>query len=657
MQLDIAPTLDQQSLDRLVGDFKKEIAHVGGVKQYMNAMLDDHAFPGRLAAFDKDLTGKLLVKPSNTTYQTSRPIPAWHETEPTNNIVVLHLIDFGFGADASLNLPVEMAKSNDLLDRMVTEGFLTVTEPIVVSERNHVLDVSSRGGVPILPHTMCFVKGQGRTLTVTGFVLYCWIHDTPLPDIIAKTAATIYAKREDLGGDQQEIFHAMHIGYRSAVRRAPSLVQWIWSLIQLQKKSGTSPVNVLADWNKVAPRSDQIVGGKATSVKNVICMPTSCTDLIISNVSSTGWEKSPYTDDNLGSKKLKVGANLKNHHIGSGSKWYTRLLVTEDGLKLCLRSLGLKAGGAKMTKADVEYRLECCTLAIHLYNEVVQSTPNLIPGLTTGFLDRIAVNDALVLAQLETALASKEEGLLPRDLPVISHIVNEYAVAGGTSDTLSAMEAQLRCAQEGIDLDQWTLFKKEVVEFDGRAIRIYYGNSLQFQESLDGQRDYWKTKVRDDNKSNCLQFLHRVVTHAVLKSDEQSRVSDLQAHLKAANVSLAQRLQLDYSQIVTLPFLNFSAPSLISTSNQVVLMQVLQFTLNENADNMGMMLSPIHAYKKGAVWVQDQAIIKTLATVANCNVDRSFTLLFKDKKDSRDNRPLTYPGTLYEFDPWCTYSQ
>ena len=59
--------------------------------------------------------------------------------------------------------------------------------------------------------------------------------------------------------------------------------------------------------------------------------------------------------------------------------------------------------------------------------------------------------------------------------------------------------------------------------------------------------------------------------------------------------------------------------------------------------NMGLMLTPMHCYKKGGLWILDHQCQKALVN-RSCNIDRGFGIQFKDKSDTRDKRPLLYHG-------------
>ena len=61
--------------------------------------------------------------------------------------------------------------------------------------------------------------------------------------------------------------------------------------------------------------------------------------------------------------------------------------------------------------------------------------------------------------------------------------------------------------------------------------------------------------------------------------------------------------------------------------------------------NICFALMPSFTYKKGQLWMLEQTHTKILANRA-LNVDTGFTLLFNEKIDLRDSRPLNFPGRV-----------
>ena len=66
----------------------------------------------------------------------------------------------------------------------------------------------------------------------------------------------------------------------------------------------------------------------------------------------------------------------------------------------------------------------------------------------------------------------------------------------------------------------------------------------------------------------------------------------------------------------------------------------------DSENNMGRCANPIFSYQAGMVWMLEQGLMKSCATVGNLNVDHQISLMFSDKLDARDKRPMVYPGRI-----------
>lgn len=75
--------------------------------------------------------------------------------------------------------------------------------------------------------------------------------------------------------------------------------------------------------------------------------------------------------------------------------------------------------------------------------------------------------------------------------------------------------------------------------------------------------------------------------------------------------------------------------------------EIASVLLNQSPTNVGVLLDPMFAYKKGGVWLAEKEM-HDLLTGKSLVLDRTWTLLFDAKKDIRDNRPLAYRGRILE---------
>lgn len=89
---------------------------------------------------------------------------------------------------------------------------------------------------------------------------------------------------------------------------------------------------------------------------------------------------------------------------------------------------------------------------------------------------------------------------------------------------------------------------------------------------------------------------------------------------------------------VCFTFLNWAAPARMSGKVQSVQAQVMGAMCNaDSSANIGVVLMPVFAHKRGYVFKVEQAA-QTMLASANLNLDRAMALYFVDRGDERDQR-------------------
>ena len=222
---------EQQARRQLIKAFKDEMRRAGSCQNYLNKMLATHEKQDEFRA----ALVRMVPRSSGHTYLTTTPFPVWEQSQPLNNVFILHVSDFDFHPTASIQMAAGPEKTDILMDRYEMEGFLTDSEYITISSRGVVAG-------PVLPFSVKFVKGQGRMNLLQAFMLYCHVHEEALPAKLAATCTLVYCKAPLIRDAQQEMYWAMQQGYRSSVRKAPHVIQWVWSLTKVQMIQGVLPL-------------------------------------------------------------------------------------------------------------------------------------------------------------------------------------------------------------------------------------------------------------------------------------------------------------------------------------------------------------------------------------------------------------------------------
>ncbi|CAE7932565.1 unnamed protein product [Symbiodinium necroappetens] len=96
--------------------------------------------------------------------------------------------------------------------------------------------------------------------------------------------------------------------------------------------------------------------------------------------------------------------------------------------------------------------------------------------------------------------------------------------------------------------------------------------------------------------------------------------------------------------IVQANLVNFVAPALIKAEHQAAMLKVTQHSLAD-VQNVAVLLAPLFSYKKNGRYNEEKAVLQRVS-MTGAQMDRVFSLIFNDKLDDRDDRPLVYPGHL-----------
>ena len=91
--------------------------------------------------------------------------------------------------------------------------------------------------------------------------------------------------------------------------------------------------------------------------------------------------------------------------------------------------------------------------------------------------------------------------------------------------------------------------------------------------------------------------------------------------------------------------MNWVAPCTIKSEDLDLQSTVASVLLSAGPSNIGVLLTPLFSYKRGGV-LQEEMKVYNLLIKKDLNMDRSFSLLYKDKPDPRDTRPASYSGRL-----------
>ncbi|CAJ1397601.1 unnamed protein product, partial [Effrenium voratum] len=190
-------------------------------------------------------------------------------------------------------------------------------------------------------------------------------------------------------------FYSFKMSSHGSIREPPNPLQWIFSLETLRIQGGHDADSVIKSWNESSAKSDRLVGSKFQTVTNLMKLPSECLDKLRWMVNKVGWASflarcSPYSDDNLSSKKILPGAAFKG--AKTKGKWAKHGAVTAESAARCFEYSNSVHNAAppklrvKVTRAMMERRSEICALAVALRDEIAAQIPDIEAVVNTKWL-------------------------------------------------------------------------------------------------------------------------------------------------------------------------------------------------------------------------------------------------------------------------------
>ena len=97
----------------------------------------------------------------------------------------------------------------------------------------------------------------------------------------------------------------------------------------------------------------------------------------------------------------------------------------------------------------------------------------------------------------------------------------------------------------------------------------------------------------------------------------------------------------DLHNILLVSLLNWAAPSVTPQHIQKEQLHVVSWALSENKNNVCLLVMPAHTNPKNKLYVLEQSVLTKLSKY-NMVFDTPYCILFQNKVDARDGRPMTY---------------
>ena len=453
----------------------------------------------------------------------------------------------------------------------------------------------------------------------------------------------IYAQLVVWTNLRDQIFHRNKIDARGSIRKAPNVITWALSLDKLRQVGDKDAGVIIKAWNNKASRQQQLGGGKAQALKNVLdLMPQEVfTEIVVRAVSEMGWENSPWSDDAFSNKHIYPGSTPVGR--SSSAAWRARLKVTEESMAIMLKNqvdrhkkLSQTCSPGKLTKAKMEDNAEQAALVHSLVREVQAIVPITDDILQEQFVRLYIENDPQVHLEISSVLASRGDDFKPQDLQVLKVLMDSHC-APRNIPIIDAM-TKLKDSQDAIVEQEFQLIMNQLIH-DRDAWRVHTHTLGNYAASVSKLKHDWNIKRHEQSGKAADAFIKQHCLILVYKKDPNKPVMDFLNWKK----SLAARLQIPEERGYTFALLNLAAPS-ISQANDMQFFGSCASSLVQGQNLMAVVM-PQFAYKKGQLAMASRSV-EDLFINRGLPMDDKWALVFDQKPNSRDNRSLIFDGRL-----------
>ena len=643
------PESEVQPVDRFIANTHANIETLvrpfGGPGQYLRAHLQDLS---ELKLFAQWLWDTFPEK-DEVFYHHSAEIPPVAENDiGTTAPTALHLTALGFDTDASHKPPPGMSLFSMLMEQILRDGFITSSEPLLV------LQSRPAETIPLLPayghyggdmklktFSVSYMKGCARVSTLMAILHALWKNGVDLEtehNVLFKSLQTIYVHHTQQSNVVDEALQNMKFSSRGSLRKMTNVVQLVFMMKKLQAKGLLDPSVYIRKWNQMSAKGHQITGKKAMCTKLLMeSAPKQTLDRILDHVGDFGWETSCWTEETLASKKLYPGYQFP---YGRSKKWQPRVRTTEDSTDLAVRRA--HATFAQLptymrksfdpTEIDgLSERAACVSAFAKELLLVIPIKENLVK---TQFVESWASGNDHIDVEIRNAIDSKAEAFDVAELPFLKRLVNSHITSAPIDITSGAKDALV--------VDDFNLLMKKL-HYDVQVFEVWQQKCVGVHAAIHHKKLEHAMTARHKTRQAANALFE---AHCKLFLWEGNTSEQLIGQiLNWRNNQVIAKLGCVPSKVPYLVALNWACPCLIPSQTQDQQLAILSWALHDNMQSSALVVAPVFSYNVGKLHLEEQKMVTALSR-GNHNLDVHFNVIFKDQCDSRDLRPMVYPGRL-----------
>jgi len=309
-------------------------------------------------------------------------------------------------------------------------------------------------------------------------------------------------------------------------------------------------------------------------------------------------------------------------------------------MQLCVLRMQKKhvSSVVKTAKPDTNQVEQCsqkATLCWHLSQELLSQFPVPQGKLEEQWLQPFAEGDSEVDNQLETVLMDRSSNFsLQRDVPILRRLIEDLNF---TKPVAVTPEAEV-----SLTIDKWNFVEKQL-KYDQAVYETWKRKVANIQQAAEQAKHEWRLQRRRQCQRAAKSFLSNCVLFVTWTAKKpEVAIAEVMNHKKV----ISSKTGTAQDELSYLVYWNTSVPSLIQKDvlNQQV--ALLSWMLADAMASCAMVLMPVHTYNKGKLSLEEKSLLERLQQSGNHNLDWSFHMIFTQKVDVRDLRPMVYSGKL-----------
>ena len=339
-----------------------------------------------------------------------------------------------------------------------------------------------------------------------------------------------------------------------------------------------------------------------------------------------------WSDENLSSKKIVPGYQFPS----KSKKWLSRVRTSDESMSLMVSRMQTSHESQmsfmrkKPDLAAVESMAERAAAVWNLAQELLHTAPVKLEDVQAAWLTPWANGSEHVDVEVQVLVMDKSEDFTVHNVPTFKKILDKH---------LSSPSAPLASDQQLLEADEFQLLMKQLV-YDVKVYETWQAKC----SSVYTAREHALHELRSQRRAKAnvaalalISSFCKFLTWDATKSE--TVIGDIMSWRREA---ISQKLGIT-QDIPAIVFLNWAAPCLVASGTQTNQIAVMTWALHDNMQSAGLVLSPVFSYNRGRLHLEETKMIDWLSK-GNHNLDWQFSLVFKDKVDDRDMRPMVYPG-------------